>query len=279
MKKNYFLRTAAALLVGVMFGLCIIPGTMSRYGDTITINSPSVRAGLFEVAIQRGVLSDGVTPNWVSITRGAVGQNIEIDLFETLLKVDLATPHPVGYGAGSTNQGTISNKKGYIAPGCGGKFKITVRNFSEVKVNLTVAQVGSLAVTGGAMDPNMIQWMGTGGWQAAFPGVSGGTAPLESQPLALQLDPVGAVASEWSEVFEWRWLFDRSIDDSGTYKTDPAVGGLNTVAPDLGGYQGLSATGWRNISDVADTNLGIGSSGATQTVLSLNLNIDVEQMD
>ena len=277
MKKNYFLRIAAVLLVGVLFGLCIIPGTMSRYGDSFTINSATVRAGIFEVAILDG-LDANEQPIWKSIVQGTTGQAIEIDLFETLLKVDLTTPHPVGYGTGSANQGTISNKKGYIAPGCGGKFKITVRNFSEVKVKLNVAQDGDMEVTGGTLDPNMVQWKGTGGaWQAAFPGVGGGTTYLEPHPLAVQLDPVGAVDSVWSEEFEWRWLFERAKDESGAYAT---LASTKAGTPASGGYDGLNdAYVWRNTSDVADTNLGIGSSGATQTVLSLNLDIGVEQVD
>ena len=200
LKPNYFLRAAAVLLIGSMLGLCTIPGTLSRYNHTQAIATNRVRAGLFRVSVARG---DGT---WVEISGGDLGEELSINLFETLKQEDVATEHP---------DTVLQGEEPIIAPGTGGIFKIEVMNFSEVSVEVSVA---SGTPTGGGIP---IEWLQADGssWGPAFPGVTGGNA---------ELAPLGGNA-EFE--FTWRWRFDRQegnvvrdwFHDSDTEDTDLGV--------------------------------------------------------
>jgi len=280
LKKNYFLRTAVLMLAAAMFGLCIVPGTMSRYVEGYGSGSfKAARAGLFEVAILRGQVN-GVD-NWVSIVNGTTDTPFKIDLYQTLYQ-DYDVPydapeaaydsdydgpyvfpgaHPKGFGPGVSNQGTIASQpEGLIAPGCGGAFRISVKNFSEVKVKAEL-EVDNLIVLinnvpGALDDGNMIQWWdpdppsGAARWVDYFPGNAAGVAD--------ELDPLGASGSVLNKIFYWRWLYERG----GT--------AWHTGTP--------AGAGWANGSDLSDTALGI--KGITQvTALMVPLEIKVEQID
>ena len=263
MKKNYFLRTAAVLLVCALFGLCIVPGTMGRYGTEVSIESATVRAGIFEVAVRKG-------NDWVSITRGTTGQAVELNLYDTLMQAYEGTPgspdvHPVGNDAdGSlTDAGDLrgyidDEPEGLIAPGCGGKFKITVMNYSEVSVEVEIEAnriAFSQLLADRGMD-KMIQWWDadTNAWVAEFPG-------LTLADAAVYLEPCGTELSLKTYTFTWRWLFER--DYSAAWRTGSAGSPLNA---------------WANNSDTADTNVGRDSAD-TPVVLPVGLYINVKQVD
>jgi len=261
LKKNYFLRVAAVLLVCAMFGLCIVPGTMGRYGAVVPVNSPTVRAGLFEVKIKRG-------NDWVSITQGTTGQSFPINLYETLKQAyDDEPGSPANHPLGNDSAGAITyDKKGYIddepegliAPGCGGQFKIAVKNFSEVEVavEVTADEIDFQVLLQGLGMENMIQWWDEdeGEWTDEFPGIP-------SADALANLEPLGTLLSEKTYTFTWRWLFERDYD--ATWHT---------------GSQSTPRNAWANASDVADTNLGRDSKEEPVT-LELELSVYVSQVD
>ena len=192
MKKNYFLRAAAVLLVVSLFGLCIIPGTMGKFESDFTAGGNTIRAGLFEVKVMDG-------EDWVSIVQGSTGQTIDIGLYETLTQAGNALAGtPAHSRTGTATEGAIkddsANHRYLIAPGCGGQFKIAIWNLSEVDVEVNVT-AGS--ITGGLSA--QIEWWTGSGWSTVPPVItssSGNTLPYhdgvwESNPVI------------------WRWEFER----------------------------------------------------------------------
>lgn len=211
MKKNYFLRAAAVLLVCGMFSLCTIPRTLSRFSGTFNIPGSTVRAGIFEVALQK---ADGT---WASITRGAVGTPFAIDLYETLLQPVGPTEDPATNHTGTVLQPPPAGTPVRIAPGTGGQFKITVKNFSEVDVEVRVVD-GTPIVSGGFIMSDKIEWWNAGSWSSSFPGVSTGV-------------PLAALGGQYTYTFLWRWRYDRGggVWMSTQDKNDTELGYNGTV--------------------------------------------------
>jgi len=235
LKKNYFLRTAAVLLVCGMFGLCIFPGTMSRYIDDLgNAAGTMARAGIFEVLVKDG-------NEWVSIVRGpAAGNTVNIALYETLQNAypDAGGMTPVpDPGAhervGTATRGAIkddsANDRFLIAPGCGGQFRISVRNFSEVTVAVDVT-AGS--ITGGFT--NEIEWWVGGAWVSTPPAITSSGSNI--------LAPLDASGAWVSDPVIWRWRFERG------------------------------GAAWANAADQADTNLG--RAGNTSMTLPVTIVVD-----
>jgi len=192
LKKNHFLRAAALLLACCMFSLCTITGTMAKFIKPLgSAEADIVRAGYFEV-----VAYDGT--DWVSLVTAGLGSGLEVDLFDTICKVDAETPHNDDPLAP-----TIVEDPKVIAPGTGGKFKIIVVNLSECAVDVTMA-------LGAALPTNVpLQWLGTP------PSTGGTTFHMAAGPLASSV-PVE---------FEFKWYWD--FGTAGTYVQ--AVDGPDTL--------------------------------------------------
>ncbi|MCL2300704.1 MAG: hypothetical protein FWC27_11245 [Firmicutes bacterium] len=267
LKKNYFMRTAVLLLVCGMFGLCLVPSTMSRYIASNNANGAAVRAGIFRVGVQKDANS------WVFLGEGSSGDTIKIDLFSTLYEAfqDAPIVPPAGTAQENSESGVqphIMTKPGLmdstyedyaiIAPGCGGQFDIKVKNFSEVEVKVDVYQA-SLVVTNGGTLP--IEWWdkSTSSWQSVFPGLAGAipsggaiTGNLISYPAAV--GPL-AVENEGTYTFYWRWKFERGTAPTGSI--------------------------WYWGDDVLDTDLGAGGTTLTPGAVtySIPLTVTAEQID
>ena len=162
MKKNKVLRTAALLLACCMFSLCTITGTMARWvtdlaGDSQTI----VRAGRFEIQVWDSTLGEsgesGKSGDWVTLTSGALGTPVSINLFDKLYQEDVSEPHD-----GNVLGGENAN---VIAPGTGGKFKVRVLNASEVDVDVLIS-VDKNEITGTDIP---IQWKDGSTFSTDFP--------------------------------------------------------------------------------------------------------------
>jgi len=228
MKSNYFLRTAALLLVGCMFGLCIIPGTLSRYVDDVDLNTGRVRAGIFRVVIRDG-------ENWRVLGESATGDAIPISLFSTLYDAspdgapernrDQHAADVVMEAPGMTGEDNAFEELDtpIIAPGTGGRFRINVRNYSEVAIRIEVSE------DDGADEPNPnipIEWWDpiTSQWVDEFPGLG----DVSNLPT---LDPLG---DEWYRDFYWRWIFRTSEYPTwadGRDESDTTLGHIASIDP------------------------------------------------
>lgn len=209
------MRAAAVLLAFCMFGLCTVPGTLSRYSYSGSISSGSVRAGLFRVSVKRG-------GTWVEIASGSVGLTVEIDLFETLLEADASTNENLPTDSVTHVSTAASGQTVIIAPGTGGEFKISVKNFSEVDVNIKVTSDGDAVITPPTYETQLrtaIEWQNGAAWQNNFPGLPGGVDTLVNFPAATIVPPLNG---EKEYVFKWRWAFERgTIGSNGLYTEDP----------------------------------------------------------
>ncbi|MCL2530795.1 MAG: hypothetical protein FWE40_01395 [Oscillospiraceae bacterium] len=115
MKRNVFLRAAAAIMVCCIATLCLLPSTLARYTQSITpANNATVRAGIFHV------LANDEDFTARSIT--TIGRTYN---FGTLLQQP---------GPWTTEQHVVPNNGSVIAPGTGGYFELIFENQSEVPV-------------------------------------------------------------------------------------------------------------------------------------------------
>ena len=186
LKKNVFLRIAALLLVSSVFGLCIIPGTVSRYASEFSMDSDTVRAGIFRVNVATAFDAQGEPTGWTNLATGDFG-TVTIPLFKTLLNQNSDATHNITNGSPNivTNRGPI------IAPGSGGYLQVVVENLSEVDVLVEV-------IMGDAASPIPLVW-------------SGGTAGIYTSP------PLVAVTGKHTfGTIRWNWAFERGEDPEDT---------------------------------------------------------------
>jgi len=202
LKKNYFLRSAAVLLVFGLFSLSTVPRTLSRYSYTTSGSSSTVRAGIFEVAIKR---ADG---SWVSICHGTTGTPFIVDMYEALLQAATGTAH---------NDNVIHNPSPagsavLIAPGTAAVLKVTVKNYSEVSAKVTISAGDPIVTPAGYEVP--IEWFDYsiqtsifpprfGEWVDFFPGIPNGVAGGNDSAT---LSPLGG---EQEFEFLWKWEYER----------------------------------------------------------------------
>ena len=165
MKKNKALRIAVALLVVVLVTTCGMTGALAKYVDAFTIDSSTVRAGLFKVT---GPASTYTTFE-VAIYDGDLGPEAEA----------------LGY----TGLYSGSNNDEIIVPGSAVKvngFKVV--NLSEVDVTVSVTGLTvTNALSGVEGDVTLWYKVGTGAWQNTPPTAGqlvGATADLDSFPKA-----------------------------------------------------------------------------------------------
>ena len=236
MKKNYCLRAAALLLACCVFSLCTVTGTLARYIEGTSIGAAKVRAGIFRVAVKRGT-------EWVDIASGDLGgsgSELVIDLFETLNEADTTTAENEVV---SVDRTTTPNAKVLIAPGTGGEFRITVKNFSEVEVEIEVDSGSPEVRSGGLLSALTLplEWETStaGVWDDDFPGVTAGAT----------LEPLGA---EETYFFTWRWAYETG------------------AAPETSGNPN-----WYYGNDPDDTNLAIPGT----VTYEIPLTIRAEQID
>jgi len=207
LKKNIYLRIAALLLIGSLFGLCTVPGTLSRYVERLPgYDEQILRAGLFHVEVNGEVL-------------GVVAE-IEVDLFETLKHTGNARNNHdnPNYSAwiNEENEYVLLSAE-VIAPGTGGMIPITVQNFSEVDVEIVI-------IEGDYDDDGVpIEWWDGAAWTSTFPGIPTG---LDTELAALDGD--GELEIElW-----WRWIFNG--DDVLDTGLGIAAAAGNPATPSIG---------------------------------------------
>lgn len=224
---NVLLRTAAVLMVCVMFSLCTVTSTFSRYNGSTDINSNRIRAGLFRVCVKDG-------ERWLPITGSGGSVTFTVDLVSTLMEASLAkkenhTGHNSGgntYGSDGEEVDVYTPEGGVarIAPGTGGEVVIGMKNFSEVGVNVTISvNTAALKIPDGLA----IEWNTTNavtGWQSSFPDLA--TAPKYLEPLSKVID----TAEEDDSIVEykvyWRWKYETGTVTSGVAAGDATDTGL-----------------------------------------------------
>lgn len=203
MKRNWFLRAAAIMMVCVTFSLCTVTKTVSKYNTTATISGQSVRAGLFRVSVKNG-------DTWTPITTSGGSASFTVNLVDTLWESSLDKEENVAgnnsggitYGSSGTEDDVYTPSGGVIriAPGTGGEVKITVKNFSEVEVDIALAINGNIQFNGADLQPGdlPIQWSNDNKatWSSTWPGLPSGSSTLQ---------PINGTRSYsiW-----WRWAYE-----------------------------------------------------------------------
>lgn len=135
MKRNVLLRAAALLLVCSLFGLCTVAGTQARWLKNFPgSKNDLVRAGVFDVE----VTTDG-GQHWYKLASGAIGGSTPLDLFTVLYEENTKTAEDPTH--------VVAAPK-VIAPGTSGELKVTLRNYSEVDVKVSIGQNGTPTVGG-----------------------------------------------------------------------------------------------------------------------------------
>lgn len=189
MKRNVFLRAAAAIMVCCVATLCLLPSTFARYTQTLSPNNTVVRAGIFRVIANdtdftaSSVSTIGTTLNWGNLLQpGSWGAEQNV----------------------SPANGTI------IAPGTGGRFEVTFENQSEVPVRFSFvgSSPSALSATnlgaGGVMPVLEFATSQTGPWVA---GEAGLLAALNDTTAQILLP--NTISPTPMQVY-WQWPFNEA---------------------------------------------------------------------
>ena len=215
-KKNLFLRIAMLMLIATVAtcGVFVGSGTTAKYVAQATATA-TAEVALFDVKIQTGAST--WSPNIAVTTYG-----VSVNQLGQLLQPAGTN----GDGALSMNHSAntiINSTTGtHIAPGTGGKVTITLRNDSEVAVDVwLVASSGTVDYPTGSGIVFSNAVAGTFGTLAdAMAAANGGGTNK------IRLDPVGGTTTAQTFDLYWKWPFYTS---AGQDTTDTNLGTAGTA--------------------------------------------------
>lgn len=112
MRKFNFKRIAVFMLILALTGTSAVGGTLARY-TSATSGTDTATVAKWELTLNDDNFTDKVEDTWT------------FDLFKTINAADTTSPE-------------TAVTPGYIAPGTGGSFKLTVKNTSQVDATYTI---------------------------------------------------------------------------------------------------------------------------------------------
>ena len=187
-----FKRLASFMVVLALTGTSAVGGTLARY-TSATSGSDTATVAKWELTINDDNFTDFVEDTWT------------FDLFKTINEDDTTTPE-------------TAVSSGYIAPGTGGSFKMTVKNTSHVDATYTL----NFAETNASGVPLQYSLDGKT-WYDDMTDIN-----ANRTDVAIERE-TGSV----EQTVYWRWCFDGG--------SDAHAGQSNSVDTDLGSAAQSSA--------------------------------------
>ena len=201
MKRNWFLRAAALLVIGSLFSLCAVSTTLARYVGTFDGATIAVRAGVFRVYVAQYGSDD-----WHDMTATQTITTTN-NLGGPLLNASTLQPRASTW---------ISNTNGsLIAPGSAGRIDLAFFNQSEVTVRVMMADTTSMVHIGAATSDIL-----TANFQFSVDGTTWrdtlALAMVDAAGEYVELEP-GEYTDDWMTLY-WRWRFyvDEDQDEADT---------------------------------------------------------------